>query len=97
MAQKYILRSPEAGVFYGEMTKDIDKNRIVKLKNARQIWSWEGAATILELAKNGTKRPNDCKITVTVDDITICNVVEIIPCTQEAMDSIDSVKEWTEQ
>lgn len=97
MAQKYILRSPEAGVFYGEMAKEIDSSRIVTLTNARQIWYWEGAATLLQLAKTGTTKPYNCKFTVTVDEITICNVSEIIPCTAEAMESIDSVEEWKEE
>lgn len=97
MAQKYILRSPDAGVFYGEMDNEIDSSRIVKLTNARQIWYWEGAATILQLSKYGTSKPNDCKVTVTVDEITICNVSEIIPCSKEAMDSIDSIPEWKEE
>ena len=97
MTQKYILRSPDAGVFYGEMPQEIDSTRIVKLVNARQIWSWEGAATLLQLAKTGTTKPNKCKFTVTVDEITICNVSEIIPCTKKAMESIDSVVEWKEE
>lgn len=97
MAQKYILRSPEAGVFYGEMTKEIDSSRIVTLTNARQIWYWEGAATLMQLAKTGTTKPYNCKFTVTVDEITICNVSEIIPCTVKAMESIDAVEEWKEE
>lgn len=95
--QKYILRSPEAGVFYGEMANNIDSTRIVKINNARQLWYWEGAATLLQLAKFGTSKPDACKFTVTVDEITICNVSEIIPCTDVAMASIDSVKEWKEE
>lgn len=95
--QKFILRSPEAGVFYGEMLNEIDSSRIVKLKNARQIWYWEGAATLMQLAKYGTTKPSMCKFTVTVDEITICNVSEIIPCTEDAMASIDSVVEWREE
>ena len=94
--QKYILRSPEAGIFYGEIEKEIDSSRIVKIRNARQIWYWEGAATILQLSKHGTSKPEECKFTVTVDEITVCNVTEIIPCTQCAMESIESVPEWIE-
>lgn len=98
MVTKYILRSPDAGVFYGEMVEEqIPASRIVTLKNARQIWYWEGAATLMQLAKTGTTKPYACKFTVTVDAITICNVSEIIPCTQEAMESIDSVEEWKEE
>lgn len=96
MEKKFILRSPEAGVFYGEMINEIDSTQIVKLKNVRQIWYWEGAASLLQLAKEGTKKPQNCKFTVTVDEITICNVCEIIPCTEEAINSINSVPEWKE-
>lgn len=96
MTQKYILRSPDAGVFYGEMPSKISDNRIVTLINARQIWYWEGAATLMQLSKYGTNKPDKCKFTVTVDEITICNVSEIIPCTEIAMASIDSVAEWKE-
>lgn len=94
--QKYILRSPDAGVFYGEMTNEIDSSRIAKLSNVRQIWAWEGAATLMQLAKMGTTKPDKCHITVTVDEITICNVSEIIPCTEEAMANLDSIPEWKE-
>ena len=51
--QKYILRSPDAGVFYGEIKNELDASRIIKMTNARQIWYWEGAATIMQLAKYG--------------------------------------------
>lgn len=97
MSQKFIVRSPEAGVFYGEMPNEIDSTRIVKLTNVRQIWYWEGAATLMQLAKEGTKQPEKCRFTVQVDEIVICNVSEIIPCTKKAMDIIDSVKEWREE
>lgn len=97
MTQKFIVRSPEAGVFYGEMPNEIDSTRIVKLTNVRQIWYWEGAATLMQLAKEGTKQPEKCRFTVQVDEVTICNVSEIIPCTKDAMAIIDSVQEWREE
>ena len=95
--KKVILRSPDAGVFYGEIDKEINETRIVTLKNARQLWHWEGAATIMQLSKFGTSLPDLCKFTVTVDEITICNVSEVIPCTEEAIKSIESVVEWREE
>lgn len=97
MTQKFIVRSPEAGVFYGEMPNEIDSTRIVKLTNVRQIWYWEGAATLMQLSKEGTKQPEKCRFTVQVDEVTICNVSEIIPCTKDAMAIIDSVQEWREE
>lgn len=47
-----------------------------------------------QLAMDGTKRPQDCKFTVTVSSITILDAVEIIPCTDKAIKSIEEVDEW---
>ena len=81
----------------GFLVSSIDITCIVKLKNARQLWYWEGAASLLQLAKEGTTKPKECKFTVTVDEITICDVCEIIPCSEEAIKSINSVTEWREE
>lgn len=93
---KVILRSPDAGVFYGEILEKDDALRMVTLKNARQIWYWEGAATLMQLAQYGSSKPESCKITVTVDSIGIYNVSEIIPCTKDAVANLDSIAEWRE-
>ena len=64
------------------------------MKYASRIWYWEGAASLSQLAKDGTSKPDDCKFTVFVDSITIFDVIEIIPCTDKAIKSIEEVKEW---
>ena len=66
----------------------------VTLENARRIWYWSGAASLSQLAKDGTSNPNDCKFTVTVDSITILDAIEIIPCTDKAIKSIEEVSTW---
>lgn len=93
---KYILRSPEAGVFYGEIKKADDITRVFVLKNARQIWYWDGAATLMQLSSQGTSRPELCKITVPVEEVTIMNVVQYMPCTEQAVASLDAVEPWVE-
>ena len=45
-------------------------------------------------AVEGTKRPNDCKFTLVVPIISILGVIEIIPCTDEAIKSIEEVAVW---
>lgn len=90
--KKVIIRADKAGVFYGTIIrKDGDE---VELKNCRRIWYWNGAASISELAKSGVKKDGN-KFTVTVESIVILGVIEIIPCTPEAIKSIESVPEWT--
>ena len=90
--KKFIIRANEAGVFFGEI---ISRNgNEVEMINCRRIWYWDGAASISQLAIEGTSKPNDCKFTMPVNNIIIFNVIEIIECTDKAVKSINSVKEW---
>ena len=90
--KKVIIRADRAGVFFGTL-KEKNGNEVV-LTNARRLWYWEGAASLSQLAVNGTVRPENCKFTVTVPEITVLGVIEIIPCTDKAINSIEGVSEW---
>lgn len=90
---KYVIvRGEASGVFFGVLSAR--DGREVRLTNCRRLWYWDGAASISQLAKDGTKSPDNCKFTVAVDEIEIIDVIEVIPCTMEASESIKSVKEW---
>ena len=41
----------------------------------------------------GVKRPLDCKFTVIVPEMMVAGVIEIIPCTDAAVDNIKEVPE----
>ena len=90
--QKYIIRADRAGVFYGEIKERNGSE--VTMTNVRRLWYWSGAASLSELAVSGVKRPDDCKFTVTVPNMTILGVIEIIPCSDKAIESIEGIKEW---
>lgn len=90
--QKYIVRCDRAGVFYGEI--EGRQGQEVKMRNARCLWYWEGAATLLQLAAEGVKYPKQCKFTMTVDSLVVLDAIEIIPCTAEAIENIEGVEEW---
>jgi hypothetical protein len=92
MEQLFIVRADRAGVFFGKIKER--RNGEITMTDCRRIWYWSGAASLSQLAKEGVKNPKDCKFTVTVDEITILGVIEIIPCTQEAIASINSVPVW---
>lgn len=87
-----IIRSDRAGIFAGDL-KSKDGSEVT-LTDCRRIWYWEGAASISQLAVDGTSKPEKCKFTVTVAEITILGVIEIIPCTDKAEKNIKAVKEW---
>lgn len=90
---KFVLvRGDRSGVFAGTLkAKD---GREVELTECRRIWYWAGAASISQLAIDGTKKPQECKFPAPVASIVITDVIEIIPCTKTAEASIKAVEEW---
>jgi len=90
-----MVRSANAGVFYGKLiSRDGD---VITLKRARRVWYWKGAATLSELATEGTISPRECKFPApTEGEHVIFDVAEIIPVTDRALSSLDSVPVWTE-
>ncbi len=92
---KYVMvRTYSAGVFAGTVNTVI--NDQVEVINARRIWSWEGAASLSQLAQSGTSKPNECKFPQEVTQVLLSGVIEIIPITEEAKKSIASVPVWIE-
>lgn len=89
---KYIIRADRAGVFYGEI-KERNGNEVT-MTNVRRLWFWAGANSLSQLAVDGIAKPEECKFTVYVPEMTILGVIEIIPCTDKAIASIEGVKEW---
>lgn len=92
IGKKVLIRGNRSGVEFGELVSQNGSE--VTLKNARRIWYWDGAASLSQLAKDGTSNPSSCKFTVSVDSITILDTIEIIPCTDKAVKSIEEVKVW---
>lgn len=92
IGKKVLIRGNRSGVEFGELVSQNGSE--VTLKNARRIWYWDGAASLSQLAKDGTSNPSNCKFTVSVDSITILDTIEIIPCTDKAVKSIEEVKVW---
>ena len=90
--KKLIVIGYRYGVFFGELV-EINGSE-VKLANCRRLWYWDGAASISQLAVNGTTNPSECKFTVTVPEIEILDVIEIIPCSDKAVKSIENVPVW---
>lgn len=92
LGKKVIIRGDRSGVFFGTLAaKD---GHEVTLTNCRRLWFWSGAASISQLAIEGTTNPNNCKFTMTVDEIVILDAIEIIPCTPEAAENIEGVRVW---
>ena len=92
MDKRKIIRTYSAGVFFGEIESRNGKE--VVLRNARRLWRWSGAASLSQLAVEGTSNPKDCKFPVAVDRIELMEVIEIDDVTLKAAESIDGVPIW---
>ncbi len=94
MSKKVIVRSVNAGVFYGRLiSRDGDT---ATLADPRRIWYWSGAASLSELATRGPGKPDECKFPApTVGEHVVLGVCEIIPTTEEARAAIDAVPVWS--
>lgn len=66
----------------------------VVLHNSRRIWYWDGAASLSQLAAEGTNKPQNCKFSVPVAEILLTEAIEVIPTTVSADVSIAGVKPW---
>ena len=94
MNGKYVMcRTYSAGVFAGELSSLEDKTAV--LKNARRIWYWDGAASLSQLAMEGTKKPENCKFPCEVSEVLLNEVIELIPISEVAEKSIKSVPVWS--
>jgi hypothetical protein len=88
----FIVRTYSAGVFAGQI-KSRNGQEVV-MTNARRIWKWSGAASLSQLAVDGTSKPKDCMFPAAVPEITLLQAIEIIPCTDRARKSIEGVATW---
>lgn len=94
LSDAVIVRCETAGVFFGYLKNCNMPQGIAELTNARRLWYWSGAASLSQLAVDGTKKPSECKFPVSVQSITLAKVIEIIPCTAESAKSITGVPVW---
>jgi hypothetical protein len=87
-----IVRTYSAGCFAGYLAKR--KGKEATVKNARRLWYWSGAASLSQLAVDGTSDPSNCKFPCEVPTVDLTEVIEILETTEKAKESINSVKIW---
>jgi hypothetical protein len=91
LGKKIIARIDRAGVFHG--TLDHIDNDIMRLKDARRIYYWNGALSVTDMAANGI---TGGKVTVPVTTVEFMSdkIVELNECSEEASKSIEAIKPW---
>jgi hypothetical protein len=92
--KKYVIcRTYSAGVFAGYL--ESKKGQEVILSNARRLWQWFGAASLSQLAMEGTSQPDNCKFPCEVTRVQLTQAIEILDATEKARKSIAKVPVWT--
>lgn len=88
----YIIRCDRAGVFFAKIAER--RGNEADLTDCRRLWYWDGAASLSQMAAEGTKKPSECKFTMTIPRMTVLGVIEVIPCSDAAVENIKAVQEW---
>lgn len=89
-----IIRSYDAGVFFGTVEHFDDVKRIVKLTEARRVHYWVGAASLSQMAVDGLSQDGS-RISVVVPEQVILNVIEVITCSAKAALNLREYKIWS--
>ena len=92
MINNYVIARSTAGVFAGNLESRSGKE--VVLINARRLWYWDGAASLSQLAMEGTSKPENCKFPCPVTRVILTETIEILETTSVAEASIKGVKTW---
>jgi len=87
-----MIRTCSAGVHFGTLiAKD---GQSVLLHNAKRVHYWDGACSLSQLAKDGSSKGEECRISVKVKEIILEQVIETILMTDEAIENLYGIKEW---
>lgn len=91
-----LIRSYAAGVHFGYLKNEkfTESGKVVTLVNTRRVWQWDGAASLSQMALEGVNKPENCKISVMIDENEIVDVIETIPLTKEAFLNLSNVTAW---
>ena len=91
--EKYVVvRSNMAGVFCGTL-KNKNGTEVV-LANARKIYRWQGAYTVEDIAAKGLNAEAS-QITVSVKEMIIDDVCQVLPTTNTAQKILTEAAAWT--
>ena len=88
--KKCIVRSYDAGVYYGTVTA-VD-GETVKVENVRNIWNWEGANCLADVATKGIASG---KVSRVVSSMVLNRCCQIIPCEEAAINNLDRISVWS--
>ena len=88
-----MIRTYSAGVHCGYLKSH--KGKEVELLDSIRIWKWDGAASLSQLAMEGTNKPSGCKFGMPITtSLKLTEAIEVIEMTETAKQSIQNVDSW---
>jgi hypothetical protein len=91
IGKKCIIRTYSAGVWFGKVEQKSGNEVIIK--NARRMWRWHAAESIsLSAVANHGIRHDKSKIAESVNVVWL-EAIELIPCTDKAITSIEGTND----
>ena len=87
-----MVRTYSAGVFCGYVKERNGKEAVIL--DAIRIWKWSGAASLSQLAMEGTNDASNCKFGMPINKVELTEVIEVIEMTETAKQNIQKVGSW---
>ncbi len=87
-----VVRSRDSGCHAGYLKSE--EGNTITLVHSRRLWYWSGASTLSQLAEEGVKTPEKCKMPQEVQEITIYGVCEKIKASSECRKTLNNVPIW---
>ena len=92
--QYCMVRTYSAGVFCGWIDPSKTKSQQNSIRKAKRIHYWEKASSLSELSMTGTASPKKCRVPEPVDIVYLERIIEVIPMTEKAIESINKIPVW---
>ena len=88
-----VIRTYSAGVHIGYVKEFGEKHpQQATLINSRRLYNWNNACSLSQVAIDGVG--DSSRVAMELPEITLTDVIEIIPCSEKAAEFFKAVKAW---
>lgn len=89
IGKKVLVRSYDAGVYFGTLEKV--EGETVLMKTVRNIWRWNGATCLSQIANDGIQGG---RVSQEVGSMILNRVCQIIPLGEKAIKNLEEQPAW---
>lgn len=89
IGKKVLVRSYDAGVYFGTLEKV--EGDTVLMKTVRNIWQWNGATCLSQIANDGI---SGGRVSQVVKSMLLNRVCQILPLEEKAIKNLEEHPAW---